>query len=185
MSIGVNNSSLGGVSQFIVDDSTGKITGYKTTIGGADTVFPFKSSDRQFVLGSVNDVEQKFVPYDSGYASIQISTSYTSGSYKYIDVPYDITNFQKIILYAQIGSSHTDTTNTTYLGVTRNKPSSYSDIKNGVASTYKSTNITIDPCVIELDISTLTGEYYIGVGVSSSYNGAYTSTAYVYGIELA
>ncbi len=34
------NSSLGGVSQFIVDDSTGKITGYKTKVG-ADTVFPF------------------------------------------------------------------------------------------------------------------------------------------------
>lgn len=34
------NSSFGGVSQFIVDDSTGKITGYKTKVG-ADTVFPF------------------------------------------------------------------------------------------------------------------------------------------------
>ena len=33
-------SSFGGVSQFIVDDSTGKITGYKTKVG-ADTVFPF------------------------------------------------------------------------------------------------------------------------------------------------
>lgn len=132
----------------------------------------------------MNNVEQKFVPYDSGFSSIKIEASYTSGSYKYIDVPYDITNFQKIILYAQIGSSYPSTTNTTYLGVTRNKPSSYSDIKNGVASTYKSTNTTIDPCVIELDVSTLTGEYYIGVGVSNSYNGGYTSVAYVYGIEL-
>lgn len=33
---------MGGVSQFIVDDSTGKITGYKTK-AGADTVFPFSS----------------------------------------------------------------------------------------------------------------------------------------------
>lgn len=27
----------------IIDPDTGKITGYKTTIGGADTVFPFNS----------------------------------------------------------------------------------------------------------------------------------------------
>lgn len=39
----MENSSLGGVSQFIVDESTGKITGYKTEIGGADTVFPFNN----------------------------------------------------------------------------------------------------------------------------------------------
>lgn len=36
-------NSLGGVSQLIVDETTGKITGYKTEIGGADTVFPFSS----------------------------------------------------------------------------------------------------------------------------------------------
>ncbi len=30
------------MSQFIVDETTGKITGYKTEIGGADTVFPFR-----------------------------------------------------------------------------------------------------------------------------------------------
>ena len=36
------SESLGGVSQFIVDETTGKITGYKTSVGGADTVFPFK-----------------------------------------------------------------------------------------------------------------------------------------------
>ena len=34
------NESLGGVSQFIVDETTGQITGYKTKVG-ADTVFPF------------------------------------------------------------------------------------------------------------------------------------------------
>lgn len=37
------NDSLGGITQFVVDESTGKITGYKTEIGGADTVFPFSS----------------------------------------------------------------------------------------------------------------------------------------------
>lgn len=43
------NSSLGGVSQFIVDDSTGKITGYKTK-AGADTVFPFSGGNFKLVI---------------------------------------------------------------------------------------------------------------------------------------
>lgn len=34
---------LGGFKP-VIDESTGKITGYKTTIGGADTVFPFSGS---------------------------------------------------------------------------------------------------------------------------------------------
>ena len=38
-----NLEKLGGFEP-VIDDSTGKITGYKTTIGGADTVFPFSSS---------------------------------------------------------------------------------------------------------------------------------------------
>lgn len=42
-------SSLGGVSQFIVDDSTGKITGYKTKVG-ADTVFPFSGGNFKLVI---------------------------------------------------------------------------------------------------------------------------------------
>lgn len=42
-------SSFGGVSQFIVDDSTGKITGYKTK-AGADTVFPFSGGNFKLVI---------------------------------------------------------------------------------------------------------------------------------------
>lgn len=37
------NNKLGGF-QPIVDPSTGKITGYKTDVGGADTVFPFSGN---------------------------------------------------------------------------------------------------------------------------------------------
>ena len=39
------NSSLNDLGGFkpIIDETTGKITGYKTTLGGADTVFPFSS----------------------------------------------------------------------------------------------------------------------------------------------
>lgn len=35
-------NDLGGFKP-IIDETTGKITGYKTTLGGADTVFPFSS----------------------------------------------------------------------------------------------------------------------------------------------
>lgn len=38
------NRSLGGVTQFVVDETTGKITGYKTEVG-ADTVFPFSGGE--------------------------------------------------------------------------------------------------------------------------------------------
>lgn len=36
------NSKFGGITEFIVDEDSGKITGYKTKVG-ADTVFPFSS----------------------------------------------------------------------------------------------------------------------------------------------
>lgn len=41
------NSSLTDLGGFkpVIDESTGEITGYKTTIGGADTVFPFSNCD--------------------------------------------------------------------------------------------------------------------------------------------
>lgn len=40
------NNNLGGFTPII--NETGEITGYKTTIGGADTVFPFKTGDINF-----------------------------------------------------------------------------------------------------------------------------------------
>lgn len=45
----LNNSltDLGGFKP-VIDETTGEITGYKTTIGGADTVFPFKSGKLLF-----------------------------------------------------------------------------------------------------------------------------------------
>lgn len=45
-------ANLGGFTP-VIDETTGKITGYKTEIGGADTVFPFSSSGftMRFKLG--------------------------------------------------------------------------------------------------------------------------------------
>ncbi len=44
------NEDLGGFKP-VIDDSTGQITGYKTGIGGADTVFPFSSKYKTLIQG--------------------------------------------------------------------------------------------------------------------------------------
>ena len=65
------NSSLKGFEP-IVDD-TGKITGYKTTQGGADTVFPFKSGPEIINLGTVSNGTRTFdlADYD-GYENFTV-----------------------------------------------------------------------------------------------------------------
>ena len=45
-------SDLGGFEPVI--DETGKITGYKTTVGGADTVFPFNEIDRAKLIDALS-----------------------------------------------------------------------------------------------------------------------------------
>lgn len=45
-------SDLGGFEPII--DETGKITGYKTTVGGADTVFPFSEIDRAKLIDALS-----------------------------------------------------------------------------------------------------------------------------------
>lgn len=40
-------TNLGGFTP-VIDETTGEITGYKTAIGGADTVFPFSSSVKKY-----------------------------------------------------------------------------------------------------------------------------------------
>ena len=61
-------SSLGGVSQFIVDDSTGKITGYKTKVG-ADTVFPFNNalnpSYKEHFITTGTDAANGYMKYEA------------------------------------------------------------------------------------------------------------------------
>lgn len=52
------NSSLQDQPTFEYDES-GKITGYKTKIGGADTVFPFKSGSNFELLHSGNHYSSK------------------------------------------------------------------------------------------------------------------------------
>ncbi len=49
--LGDKVNALGGFTP-IIDETTGKITGYKTEIGGADTVFPFSGSAEPFIYNS-------------------------------------------------------------------------------------------------------------------------------------
>ena len=63
------NSSLGGFTPVI--DSTGKITGYTTTIGGADTVFPFSN---------INTIKISITTWTSFSGNINDSPKSNSGA---------------------------------------------------------------------------------------------------------
>lgn len=62
------NSSLKGFEPIL--DDTGKITGYKTEIGGADTVFPFSGSaikDTVYIGGFYNSNKSVTYTFDSAF----------------------------------------------------------------------------------------------------------------------
>lgn len=67
----VNNiKNLGGFTPII--DETGKITGYKTSVGGADTVFPFSS-------GKAHSVRAEMIVNDKGGALKATATLHLDG----------------------------------------------------------------------------------------------------------
>ncbi len=68
------NDNLQGFTP-VIDESTGKITGYKTTLGGADTVFPFSDSS--------NPTEEFF---DSIYISSSTSVHIPTYGAKYFQI---------------------------------------------------------------------------------------------------
>ena len=128
------------------------------------------------------DVEQMFVPYRSEVYTNAIDADKPEGERRYINIAYDLTNISKIILYCEIYANKGYSNNTTCFGVTSNPPTSYSDIKNGAVSQSKVTSSSLNT-TIELDVTDLSGEYYIGVGAASSVKGYITRTI-VNGIEL-
>ena len=71
---GALNDNLQGFTP-VIDESTGKITGYKTTLGGADTVFPFSDSS--------NPTEEFF---DSIYISSSTSVHIPTYGAKYFQI---------------------------------------------------------------------------------------------------
>lgn len=90
----MSNSSLDDLGGFtpVIDEATGKITGYKTKIGGADTVFPFSSEvTAQGYSSSVTETTTLqnagsnrssiyTVPKDCKYVIVSMSINATSSS---------------------------------------------------------------------------------------------------------
>ena len=65
----------------MIDETTGEITGYKTTIGGADTVFPFKSDNSIAIkLGSGAGTYDITQFYDDWQSLTNSNFAYTVGS---------------------------------------------------------------------------------------------------------
>ena len=95
-------SALGGFEP-IIDTATGKITGYKTAIGGADTVFPF-SGDAEFAYFVMSLYEKNnsgFILCKGNYISLKnnastiITENYVGNRIKYAPI-----NNQKAAFYA-------------------------------------------------------------------------------------
>lgn len=160
-----------------VYDATGKITGYKTQ-AGADTVFPFSSNN--FILGSRNDVENNLYPTKSGYHRLILAGD-GGGEYRYLKAPVDLTNRNKIIfhIYDEI-NPYSGTTR--YVGVAKTPPTSVSSANANTNKVGGTVNVSSD-VALELDVSNLSGEYYLfwtDVSVDSRY---YTRTNIV-AVEL-
>lgn len=108
----LNNSltDLGGFKP-VIDETTGEITGYKTMIGGADTVFPFKSGKLSIIsyvssqtdsycylkkeeLSHISSIEVSTkdnanISVNIGYANSNETTSYTTKKTK--TTPFTLT----------------------------------------------------------------------------------------------
>ena len=69
--LGQVNRNLEEIPQFIIDEETGKITGYTTKNGGADTVFPFSGNG----LGEL--IWEDTEPYTKAVNSTVIDCDYT------------------------------------------------------------------------------------------------------------
>ena len=99
----------------MIDESTGEITGYKTTIGGADTVFPF-----------------------SGVCPplLQVKTwGAGDGSYHYAELKYDVSNASKL----HIGTVTSSALNYLYFAVKNGSTVIWEQNSNSEA-----TDVTID-----------------------------------------
>jgi hypothetical protein len=81
------NRNLESYPQFIIDDSTGQITGYTTKIGGADSVFPFSGSIKELTLAGgiitipLNGVKSvSWNKIQGAFDNIRVIKGYTTAS---------------------------------------------------------------------------------------------------------
>ncbi len=68
-------------------DDTGKITGYKTSVGGADTVFPFSTEIVGEYFFSGNGISYMEIPVNT-YKNVSLKSSYLKVNFKYFDGTY-------------------------------------------------------------------------------------------------
>ena len=104
------NDSLGEQPQFVYDEE-GKITGYKTKTGGADTVFPFNSGKPSFDYISVqnDDSEYELVVESSINGTVLFmgdgSSDWGAGFNAYINDKLVSTGTQESAKYTKINHS--------------------------------------------------------------------------------
>lgn len=132
-------SSLNDQPQFVYDE-TGKITGYKTKTGGADTVFPFKSGGEIINLGRVSNGTRTFdlTGYD-GYEN------------------FTVDNF--IIAIASLSASISFNVNTRGGAASTSTSASYTKSYNATTGT-----LTINGGGSSAGVSSYSGKYNSGGG---------------------
>ena len=143
------NDSLGGFTPVI--DDTGKIIGYKTTIGGADTVFPFKSNNfgNFDITGwTITKDENAVGDISSNGLWFYAKTNSDCGICIYKSI--DLTNVNSIT----IKTLNTSDFFTYYLKKDKPNPGSYGS---------KATAIDYGWAETVIDTSALTGVYYFGI----------------------
>ena len=112
-----------------IEDATGKITGYKT-LGGADTVFPFKNLPEKFIItatgqGGTTSYVGATIP-NPGYSEVVFSGNGRINTLKFYDKSgnevtpvssggiYDVSDVAKIDFYASYSNGNLST----YINVT-------------------------------------------------------------------
>ena len=129
------NDCFGGVTQLVVDKETGQLTGYKTNIGGADTVFPFSKGGNITLIKS----EVSF--------TIKTNTKATNSSLK-IDVKEIISDYESLTVdnFFMIIESYTCATSNSRITLTRSYDASageYTITASATASSWDNRNSTL------------------------------------------
>lgn len=119
-------------------------------------MFPFSSNN--FILGSKNDVENNLYPTQIGLYRL-VLTGDDTGVYRYLKVPVDLTNLNKIIFY-NYDEINPYSGLTRYAGVAKNPPTSVSNANANVNKVGGTVNVSSD-VALKLDVSNLSGEYYL------------------------
>lgn len=141
-------TDLGGFKP-VIDESTGEITGYKTTIGGADTVFPFKSNNfGNFDITGWTITKEENAVGDISSNGIWFYAKKSSNCGICIYKSIDLTNVNSIT----IKTFNTSDFFTYYLKKDKPNPGSYG-----------STAIDYDLAETVIDTSALTGVYYFAI----------------------